>query len=302
MPSVSAWIGAFRLRTLPLASAAVVCGVAIASHPDITITVLILCTAVLLQVLSNLANDYGDFVKGTDNRNRIGNTRALQSGSITQAQMKSMIIVFTTLSLVSGIVLLYVAFQGVFNLTFVLFILLGLAAIAAAIKYTVGTDAYGYRGFGDIAVFLFFGPVAVLGTSYLAGHQPYPPAIDLLPACGMGLLCTAVLNTNNIRDISNDRDSSKRTIPVLIGLRNARTYHGVLIVGGIACFMIYCACLYSSLTAVIPALASVLVVRNLYHVLRTEPSPAFNRFLKELSLGTLLLSLAFAVLLTCVKP
>jgi 1,4-dihydroxy-2-naphthoate polyprenyltransferase len=299
MSRIKTWIGAFRLRTLPLAASAILLGITVADllySASTVIAVLCLTTAICLQILSNLANDYGDFVKGTDNENRLGNTRALQSGAISVGQMRIAIIVLVALSLISGISLLYQATHGEMNLAFVLFFLTGIAAIAAAIKYTVGKKAYGYSGFGDIAVFVFFGPVAVIGTFLLTTGLHFSWETDwvtVIPSVAVGLLSTAVLNTNNIRDIENDRASGKYTIPVKIGLHKARMYHSFLVGLGLLAWtlMVYVFFLHWIQLLVFPAM--FLVAKTWRGVLQTEPSPAYNKYLKQLSLGTLLLVLVF---------
>jgi 1,4-dihydroxy-2-naphthoate octaprenyltransferase len=299
MSNIKTWISALRLRTIPLAASAILTGAALAEfHYSANFTVALLCftTAVALQMLSNLANDYGDFVKGTDNDQRLGNTRALQSGNITVEQMRVAIILFVVLSLASGISLLYKATNGEFNTTFLLFFAVGIAAIAAAIKYTVGKNAYGYSGLGDIAVFIFFGPVAVIGTFLLCNGIDFmwpKDAVVLLPAAGIGLLSAGVLNTNNIRDIENDRASGKYTIPVKIGLHKARVYHTILIVSALLCFFIYSIVYEFHWIKLFQLPASFLIIITLMGVRKNEPSPAYNQYLKKLSLGTLLFVIVF---------
>jgi 1,4-dihydroxy-2-naphthoate octaprenyltransferase len=301
MSQFKTWIAAFRLRTLPLASAAVLMGAGLADlhhGMDYTITALCLTTAIALQVLSNLANDYGDFTKGTDNENRVGNMRALQSGNISPAQMLVMICIFVVICLLSGICLLYQASGGQLNLEFFGFFIIGLIAIAAAIKYTVGKNAYGYSGLGDIAVFVFFGPVAVIGTFLLnTGFQFDRPSdtLILLPAIATGLLCTAVLNTNNIRDMENDKASSKNTVPVKIGLTNARIYHSILILSALVLSLTYSFLRNYHWILFFQFPAALLILKNLSDVWKTEPSQAFNKFLKGLSLGILLFVILYIV-------
>ena len=290
-----------RLRTLPLAMSAILLGIALSDlHYSASGVIAILCltTAICLQILSNFANDYGDFVKGTDNDKRVGNMRALQSGNITVSQMRKAIMLLVILALISGISLLYVATDGELNASFMLFLGLGLAAIVAAIKYTVGKRAYGYSGLGDIAVFIFFGPVAVIGTFILCNGFAFEWNKDwlvLLPAIGVGLLSTGVLNTNNIRDIENDEASGKRTIPVKIGLQKARVYHSILMVAALGSFISYLVLGFTHWIQIIQLLAMFLIVKTWLGVLKTEPSPAYNTFLKQLSLGTLLLVIVFIV-------
>jgi len=301
MSQLKTWISALRLRTLPLASAAVLMGASLADlhhSMDYTVTFLCFITAVFLQILSNLANDYGDFTKGTDTEKRLGNMRALQSGNITPKQMRTAIIFFVVCCLLFGISLLYKATDRNLNYNFLLFLIIGIIAIIAAIKYTVGKNAYGYSGLGDIAVFIFFGPVAVVGTFLLNTHFQFNPSNDmliLLPASAIGLLCTAVLNTNNIRDIENDKTSGKNTIPVKLGLKNARIYHSFLIVAALLFLYIYSFMHNFNWVIFFQFPAAMFIIKNLVDVLKTEPSQAYNKFLKELSLGTLLFVFFYAV-------
>lgn len=170
-------------------------------HDSFQLPILIaaLTTTLFLQVLSNLANDYGDFKNGIDNENRLGPQRTVQSGEIKPHHMLVGIIICGALALASGIWLLYEAAKTT-NIVIVLsFLLLGLLAIAAAVKYTVGKNPYGYRGLGDIAVFLFFGITGVAGTYFLHTNTIDWP--ELLPAVAIGMLATGVLNLNNLRDI-----------------------------------------------------------------------------------------------------
>ncbi len=305
MSKLKTWISAMRLRTLPLAMSGILMGSALANlngiNSPLSITILALVTAVLLQILSNLANDYGDFTKGTDNQNRVGNTRALQSGHITPKAMLRAIVVFVVLCLVSGITLLYIAAKGQINYAFILFFITGIACIAAAIKYTVGKSAYGYSGWGDVFVFIFFGPVAVLGVYVLHNNFTWNAQLDnwmILPATTIGLLSTAVLNTNNIRDIDNDRASNKHTIVVNIGLQKARIYHWFLLIGAIICLTIFI--LFKSLHWIqfVGLLAFIPIIIQGIKVQTTPPSPKFNAMLKQLSIATLLMVVIFVILQT----
>ena len=231
MTTFKAWISAFRLRTLPLALAGIILGSFLAaSHHkhQWSITWMAILTATLLQVLSNLANDYGDFTKGTDNDDRVGPERAMQSGAINRSQMKGALILFSLLSLLSGLILLWLSFGTQKLIYATLFLVLGLLAIWAAIKYTVGKSAYGYQGLGDLFVFIFFGWVSVVGVYFL-----HVQSIDLsvfLPASAIGLLSTGVLNLNNTRDIVNDKNSGKNTLAVKLGYENAKRYQVVLLI------------------------------------------------------------------------
>jgi 1,4-dihydroxy-2-naphthoate octaprenyltransferase len=295
--NIKAWIGAFRLRTLPLAISGILCGSVMAEiwqNWNITILIWAMLTAILLQILSNIANDYGDFVKGTDNDKRVGNTRALQSGAISIQSMRVMIGIFIALSLGAGIRLLWLAFDGIVNLRFILYLLVGLSAILAAVYYTVGKSAYGYSGKGDIAVFVFFGPVAVAGV-FLLHTSLYIHDRSILPlalaSAGIGLLSTAVLNTNNIRDIENDKLSGKFTLAVKWGEAKAKRYHLLLITTAITC-MYACAFISFGWLAIITILCSIPVWQQGLMVLKLAPSAAYNALLKKLSVGTLLISLS----------
>lgn len=228
--TIQPWIQAARLRTLPLSISGILVGSAYAYYQhtfEWIIFVLALCTTLSFQVLSNFANDYGDGIKGTDT-NRIGEKRMVASGEITSAQMKMAIIINSVIAFVLAVALIYFAFgQENFVYSFT-FLVLGIASIAAAIKYTVGNNAYGYSGFGDVFVFIFFGLVAVVGSNFL-----YSQSIDIklfLPATAIGMLSTAVLNLNNMRDIENDRIANKNTLVVKFGLKWAKKYQSILMI------------------------------------------------------------------------
>ena len=230
------WIKAARLRTLPLSVSGIIMGSFIArwkllqdGEPwDWTIFALALLVTLLYQVLSNFANDYGDGVKGTD-QNRIGEAeqRAVASGKITAKQMRNAVILFSVLSLVATLLLLYKAFFPNFINEFYTFIGLGIACILAAIGYTVGKKPYGYLGLGDIMVFIFFGLVSVCGSYFL-----FTKSFDLdilLPASAIGLLSAGVLNLNSMRDIENDAKSGKKTLALRLGFKNAMIYEMVIL-------------------------------------------------------------------------
>ena len=204
-------------------------------HP--VAVVLAAVTAMLLQILSNLANDYGDFKKGLDNPDRVGPQRVMQSGALTESQMRRGILVVGMLTMLSGGALLLLAWSYFSWKELVVFAMLGLAAIAAALFYTLGKHPYGYHGLGDLFCFLFFGWVAVAGTFYLAANR-FDPLV-LLPATAMGLLSVAVLNINNMRDYENDQANGKNTLVVKLGLKTAFVYHVFLIVGAFVCLTVF---------------------------------------------------------------
>jgi 1,4-dihydroxy-2-naphthoate octaprenyltransferase len=222
------WIQAFRLRTLPLALSCILAGHASASlFVEINWLIFTLCisTTIFLQVLSNLANDYGDSENGADHEGREGPSRAVQAGLITKSAMKNAVIICSLLSLVSGVALLYVAIDEI-DYTFLGFLILGLASIAAAIKYTMGKNPYGYKAMGDLFVFIFFGLVGGIGTAWL---QTKTFEIEsLYVSVVIGLYSVAVLNMNNMRDVDSDRIAGKKTIPMLLGDKD-KWYHVALI-------------------------------------------------------------------------
>ncbi len=231
MSTIKTWVAAARLRTLPLAFSAIGMGGALAYMYDAfdpAIFLLCVFTTLGLQVLSNFANDYGDFVNGVDHAARKGPVRMVQSGAISAGAMKRAVYVSGMVALGSGIALLITAFK-VLNANFMLFLLLGVSSIGAAIKYTVGKTPYGYAGFGDFFVFVFFGLVGVLGTCFL--QTGWFKWTLLCPAVTMGFFSVGVLNINNIRDIESDMQAGKKSLPVRMGTIPAKVYHTLLIVG-----------------------------------------------------------------------
>lgn len=293
MATAKAWLEAARLRTLPLSVSGILVGSFYANSQqgenfNWWILAFALLTTLGFQVLSNFANDYGDGVKGTDNENRIGPMRAIQSGAITVSAMKRGIIVTSLLSLISAIVLIYLAF-GKENFGYsVFFFVLGLGAIAAAIKYTVGKSAYGYRGLGDIFVFIFFGLVSVLGCYFL-----YTKEIDkllILPAVAIGLLSVAVLNLNNMRDQVSDALSGKNTLVVKLGPKKAKVYHFTIIITALLLILVFTilqrfeAKQYLFLVAYIPFIKHLVTIKNNQVPRELDPE------LKKVAIGTFVLS------------
>ncbi|WP_223808813.1 1,4-dihydroxy-2-naphthoate polyprenyltransferase [Rufibacter hautae] len=239
-PTAGTWVSAFRLRTLPLSLSCIGMGGFLAAADHLSRwPVLLLCvlTTLFLQILSNLANDYGDTKHGADSQHREGPQRAVQAGQISPGQMRTAIIVFSLLSLASGVGLLWVALGTSGLYLFLFFLLLGIGAIWAAIGYTNGGKPYGYAGLGDISVFFFFGWVGVLGTYFLQTERIFSEL--LLPASSLGFFSAAVLNVNNIRDIKSDELAGKRSVPVRLGALRARRYHWVLLLAGILCTVVF---------------------------------------------------------------
>lgn len=288
------WIHAFRPRTLPLATSSIITGSALAAFWQAfrwPVFLLALLTAILLQVLSNLANDIGDHEHGTDNDSRVGPQRAVQSGAISPQAMKRALWACGTLALATGVVLILVALGH--GARAVAFLLIGLLAIAAAVKYTFGSNPYGYAGLGDISVLLFFGPVGVTGACFLHAGTFLPATV--LPALGIGLLSTAVLNLNNMRDIRGDAANGKRTVAVRLGMAGAKRYHAFLIYGGFACLLMFTLLHFRGWWQLAFVLGFVLLDRHLRTVQRTEVPRDLDPQMKVLALTTLLTALLFSL-------
>jgi 1,4-dihydroxy-2-naphthoate octaprenyltransferase len=293
---VGAWVSAFRPRTLPLALASILMGgfLAASQHEfNGAVIGLAALTTVLLQVLSNLANDYGDSQNGADSVHREGPQRAVQSGAITAAQMKQGMVVFGAASLVVGLLLLWVALGSSGLWLFMGFLLLGLGAIWAAVNYTAGARPYGYAGLGDVSVFLFFGLVGVGGSYFLQTRElPYDV---LLPAVSLGCFSAAVLNVNNIRDIRSDELAGKITVPVRLGPRGARLYHWLLLLLGLGAAVAYVALNYHSPWQWLFVGAAPLLVFNGVQVWRRQQSMQLDPLLKQMAMSTLLFVLLFGI-------
>jgi 1,4-dihydroxy-2-naphthoate octaprenyltransferase len=293
------WIEAFRLRTLMLSLACILMGVFLAKifsqNVSTVSVVLTLLTALFLQILSNLANDYGDSKHGADHDGRKGPKRAVQSGKITEVQMLVGIKIFVALSLVTGIALLYSCLNVIgLNGVITLFVI-GIAAIVAAIAYTNGKRPYGYMGLGDISVFIFFGLIAVCGTYYLLVGAINP--FIFLPAISCGLFSVGVLNLNNMRDIDSDIEAGKNSIPVRLGYAKSKVYHYVIIITALLCALIF-VMFYKemptwqnlSFVACFP-----LFLKQLFTVKNTTDKIKLDPLLKQLSISTMLFVLLFGL-------
>lgn len=293
MNNIKPWILAARLRTLPLSVSGIIVGSAYAyfqNHFDGLIFTLALVTTLAFQVLSNFANDYGDGIKGTD-AHRIGEKRMVASGEITPQQMKKAVVLMSVFSIVVAVGLIYVSFGRDHFLYSILFLLLGLACISAAIKYTVGTKAYGYSGFGDVFVFVFFGLVAVMGSNFL-----YSKTVDLkllLPAIAVGMLATAVLNLNNMRDVENDTTAGKNTLVVKMGLKWAKNYQHFLIVVPFVLLFIFSIGINARLF--FNFWVFIYLLKHLEKVRKSNRYEDFDPELKKVALSTFVLSLLFFV-------
>lgn len=278
-----------RPRTLPLALACIILGTFLAAAEGLAnwpVAILAGLTAVFLQILSNLANDYGDSIHGADHIERAGPKRAVQSGQITAVAMKRAVIIFVLLSALSGIGTLWLAF-GVRGFVLALvFMGLGGAAIWAAVSYTASSKPYGYVGLGDLFVLIFFGWVGVMGTYFLQAQRF--DWLIMLPATSCGLLAVAVLNVNNIRDIESDRKAGKQSIPVRLGPEGARTYHWILLATAVLTAIIYVLMNGVGLAEWLFVLALPLIWRNGTAVARTYDPLILNPLLKQTSLMALL--------------
>jgi len=313
MASFKSWVSALRPRTLFLAVASAICGNAIAysavhllcgnvSIHDLPVSVqfntpvciLTILIATLLQLTSNMANDLGDYQHGTDiTGERVGPTRTVQSGAITPKEMKIAIAISIGLSCIVGGLLILKALRFINIGYIILFFVLGILSIWAAIKYTAGKNPYGYRGLGDVFAFIFFGPIAVVGTFFLHIHeftfQPW------LPAIGIGFFTAAVLNVNNMRDMENDRNSGKNTLVIKLGLAKSKAYHSFLSIGGIVCFILY-SIIYSShwyeYLYMVTFLFFINILSNIY---KTKDNKKLDPYLKQTSIATFILSIAFTI-------
>jgi len=295
------WIKAARLRTLPLSLAGIIMGGALSNTNEFNPLIFWLCiaTATSFQVLSNFANDYGDFAKGTDNDNRIGPTRTMQAGLISKNEMLTALVITSIISLALGGYLSYLGTQLMETKYLVLFIVLGMASVIAAINYTVGKNAYGYSGLGDIFVFVFFGLVGVLGSKFLiAGGLNW---IEILPALSIGLFSVGVLNLNNMRDEHNDKANNKNTLVVKIGLNKAKTYHYFLISFGVLFLLIHTLFTFCSYWQLLFLLPISFLIKHLKIVQQTTVNKELDSELKKVALATFFCSLLYflGIYLSC---
>lgn len=240
--TLKASIKSMRLRTLPLSLSGVILGVTLAADKtDVSpwTAALIFLTTVCLQILSNLSNELGDTLSGTDSADRQGPKYALGSGDMTIGDIKKLILMFIGLCVISGLAMIQVSFRSIFKTESICLEALGAAAIVGAMKYTLGKNPYGYRGLGDVFVFIFFGLVSVLGGYYVAARE-LPPLIMLLPASAIGCFSVGVLNVNNIRDMKTDA-VNRVTVAIKLGMKGARIYQTILVTLGWALILVFCA-------------------------------------------------------------
>lgn len=296
MATPKSWIKAARLRTLPLALSGILMGSALAAFYgafNITVFILAVVTATLIQVFSNFANDYGDFQKGTDNHERLGPTRTLQGGEITPAEMKKGMIVIGGLSFILGVALVYAGTWAFCKIAFFGYIGLGILALLAAYFYTAGKKSYGYIGLGDLSVFLFFGLLPVIGIFFLHGN--FLETAIILPAISMGFFSSGVLNLNNMRDIQNDQQSGKITMAVKMGSRNSRIYHIAIIAWGWIATIVFTLHQQESEWQWLFLLTLPLFILDLVKIWNIQDDRLLDLFLKRLALGTLAFTLLFSL-------
>jgi 1,4-dihydroxy-2-naphthoate octaprenyltransferase len=300
------WIEAARVRTLPLSVSGILVGCFYAMSQGIfnwKIVILALSTTLGLQILSNFANDYGDGMKGTDNEDRIGPKRAIQSGLITPGAMRYAIFITAFLTLVSAMLLIYVSFKGKYFIYSIVFFVLGILAIASAIRYTVGKNPYGYRGLGDVFVFTFFGIVSTFGIYFMFAKQM--DWLLLLPATAIGFLSVGVLNLNNMRDEESDRNSGKNTIVVKNGGAWAKKYHFFLVIAAMILMLVFAIIFDFSFRDPNPQrfnfdiyfflLAYIPIIAHLKRVYKNKNPKLLDPELKKLALSTFLLCILLSL-------
>ena len=291
MKQLKVWLKAARLRTLPLSVSGILIGNSLCfQHTEFSVTlfVLMLFTAISFQIISNFANDYGDGVKGTDNENRLGPKRVLQQGLLSREILKKGIVIISLISLLLAFVLIFLAFGSNSWYYILIFIGLSFASVWAAIFYTVGNKAYGYYGFGDLFVFLFFGGVSVLGAYFVQLKTFSYPAILL--SLVVGFLSVGVLNLNNMRDIDNDAFVGKRTLVVIMGAAIAKKYHLFLLIVSVS-ILVYVFSSVSIRFFWIPYLAIIPLMVHFISVLKNSEPKFFDPELKKLSLSIFFLSI-----------
>ena len=289
--TLKASIKSMRLRTLPLSLSGVILGVTLAADKtDVSpwTAALIFLTTVCLQILSNLSNELGDTLSGTDSADRQGPKYALGSGDMTIGDIKKLILMFIGLCVISGLAMIQVSFGSLFKTESICLEALGAAAIVGAMKYTLGKNPYGYRGLGDVFVFIFFGLVSVLGGYYVAARE-LPPLIMLLPASAIGCFSVGVLNVNNIRDMKTDA-VNRVTVAIKLGMKGARIYQTILVTLGWALILVFCAVYDFALGHYIFIITLPLYIKHLQGVW-TRSERALDPMLPILVISTFFLSI-----------
>ncbi|WP_179006842.1 1,4-dihydroxy-2-naphthoate octaprenyltransferase [Winogradskyella forsetii] len=296
MKKIKPWLSAMRLRTLPLSVSGIILGSCFAyynGHFNPWVLVLAILTTISLQVLSNLANDYGDGIKGTDNDERVGPLRAIQSGEITPDEMFNAIRHNILIVIVLTLALLWAAFGTGNFLYILLFMILGGFSVYAALNYTMGDSPYGYRALGDVFVFIFFGLLSTVGSYFLYMHTL--DHVIVLPAIALGLLSVGVLNLNNMRDIQSDANAGKITLAVKLGMARAKNYHFVLIVGAMVITVVFSILYYVEPYNFMYVLAFVPLFIHLKKIKAAVQPTDFDSQLKVLALSTFLFSILLGI-------
>jgi 1,4-dihydroxy-2-naphthoate octaprenyltransferase len=294
--NITIWLQAFRLRTLPLALSSTFLGSFLAyskNHFRLSVFILASLTTLFLQVLSNLANDYGDGLKGSDSGERLGPERVTQTGKVSLKGIRGMIMIFVLLALVTGSSLIFTGLNHFPFFTILVFFLVGLSAIIAAIKYTVGSKPYGYMGLGDMFVFLYFGIVGVCGTFYL--QTGYLDPWILLPASTIGMFSMGVLNINNLRDIKSDSASGKKTLVVRLGVKTAKIYHAILVLSAVLMSIAYTVVFFKSPVQLLFMITLPFLMLDVHNVMQNTVPVDLNSELKKMALTTFAFSLTFGL-------
>ncbi|WP_422104798.1 1,4-dihydroxy-2-naphthoate octaprenyltransferase [Winogradskyella sp.] len=296
MKEIRPWLSAMRLRTLPLSVSGIILGTCFAYYNgrfSWWVLVLAILTTISLQILSNLANDYGDSVNGADNNERVGPRRAVQSGSITPEEMLDAIKFNIVLVIILTLALIWAAFGSTNFLFLLLFVFLGGISVYAALNYTMGDAPYGYRALGDIFVFIFFGLVSTIGSYLLYMHKI--DHVTILPSIALGLLSVGVLNLNNMRDLDADANAGKITIAVKLGIKRAKQYHYVLIMGAMFITVVFSILYYVAPYNFLYVLVFLPLVIHLKKIRAAKLPDDFDGQLKVLALSTFLFALLLGV-------
>ena len=296
MKEIKPWLSAMRLRTLPLSVSGIIVGTCFAyynGHFSWWVLVLAILTTISLQILSNLANDYGDSVNGADNEHRVGPRRAVQSGKITPDEMLDAIKFNIIVVIILTLSLIWAAFGSTNFLFLLLFVFLGGVSVYAALNYTMGDTPYGYRALGDVFVFVFFGLVSTIGSYLLYMHTI--DHVVVLPAIALGLLSVGVLNLNNMRDINADADAGKITVAVKLGIHRAKRYHYFLIIGAMIITVIFSILYYVEPYNFLYLLAFIPLIIHVKKIKAAEQPDDFDSQLKVLALSTFLFSVLLGI-------
>ncbi|MAO09823.1 MAG: 1,4-dihydroxy-2-naphthoate octaprenyltransferase [Flavobacteriaceae bacterium] len=296
MTKLRAWVSAARLRTLPLSISGILTASAVAISEEnfnLTICILAIITTLGFQILSNFANDYGDGVKGTDNADRVGPARAMQSGLLNAKELKIGMIITAAITLLIATMLIFSAFGNENFLLSFIFFNLGIAAIIAAVTYTVGKKAYGYRAMGDLFVFLFFGLLGVMGCYFL--YSKSLGDLVFMPALVIGLLSAAVLNLNNMRDRLSDAKVNKNTLAVVLGAVKVKHYHTSLIIGSFIVALLYFLLKAETVIEFIPLVAFIPLFLNVIKVYKNDSPVLLDPELKKVALSTFLFAILFFI-------